>query len=470
MSNESNPTLATLRNRIKGQKSRSLRELYEQNEEIDQVSNFALIAYDPISFEEAIKEDFWVKAMDEEIDAIERNNTWNLVDLPEDKNCIGVKWIYKTKLNAKGKVEKHKARLVAQGFSQHPDIDYNETFAPIARFDMVRMVLAIVAQNKWKMHQMDVKSAFLNGFLEEEVYVKQSPGYEIEGQEDKVYKLNKALYGLKQAPRVWYTKIDEYLNRRGFSRSPSEPTLYTKVNHKGKILIVCLYVDDLIFARDLSIDDFKTAMKTKFDMTDLGLMKYFLGIEITQSEDGIFIFQSKYAKDLLRRFNMVNYKLAATPMAIGTKLSKKDQGSSVDPNLYKKLVGCLMYLTTSRPDIMFSISLVSRFMESPMSTHWQAGKRILRYIAGTTNFGILYTSVSDFKLTGYSNSDFASSADDRKSPSGYVFSFGSGSVAWASKKQPIVTLSSAEVEYVAVTAAACQTIWMRRILNELLHA
>ena len=204
--------------------------MYDQNEEVDQISNFAIIACDPVDFDEAVKKDVWIKAMDEEIDAIERNNTWNLVDLPEDKNCIGVKWIYKTKLNADGDVEKYKAILVAQGFSQQPGIDYNETFAPVAIIDMVRMVLAIAAHNKWYVHQMDVMSAFLNGSLEEEVYVRQPPGYEVDGQEEKVYRLKKALYGLKQEPRVWYNTIDEYLNGEGFSRSPSEPTLYTKVN------------------------------------------------------------------------------------------------------------------------------------------------------------------------------------------------------------------------------------------------
>jgi hypothetical protein len=174
---------------------------------------------------------------------------------------------------------------------------------------------------------------------------------------------------LKKASRVWYRRIGEYLISVGFNRSPSEPTLYTKVNQEGKILIVFLYVDDLIFTRDLSVDDFKNAMKTDFEMTDLGLMKYFLGIEVVQSDDGIFICQTKYANEVLKRFRMLNCKLAATPMATGTKLTKYDEGSYVDLTLYKKLVGSLMYLTTMRPDIMFVVSLISRFMETPKSTH-----------------------------------------------------------------------------------------------------
>ena len=165
-----------------------------------------------------------------------------------------------------------------------------------------------------------------NGSLEEEVYVRQPLEYEVDGQEDKVYKLKKALYGLKQAPRVWYNRIDEYLNNEGFNKSLSEPTLYTKVNQEGKILIVCLYVDDLIFSRDLSVYEFNKAMKTKFEMIDLGMMKYFLGIEVTQYEDGIFINQTKYANDLLKKFRMMNCKPVVTPIAPSTKLSKEDDG------------------------------------------------------------------------------------------------------------------------------------------------
>jgi hypothetical protein len=296
--------------------------------------------------------------MNEEIDAKEMNNTWELVDFPEDTNFIGVKWIYKTKLNVEGEVEKHKERLVAQGFSQQTSIDYNETFSPVVRLDTVRMVLAIATHNKWCMYQMDVKY----GFLEEKDYLKQPPRYKIDGQEGNIYMLKKALYGLKKSPIVWYIIIDEYLNSEGFNRSPSEPTLYTKVNQEGKLLILCLYVDDLIFTGNISVYEFKTVLKTEFEMTNLVMMKYFLGIEVNQSEDGIFICQNKYANDILKRFRMVNYKLVVTPIATGTKLSKSDERSCVDLTLYKRLFGILMYLTTTRPDIMFSLSLISRCM------------------------------------------------------------------------------------------------------------
>jgi hypothetical protein len=216
--------------------------------------------------------------MNEKIQSIDKNQSWDLVELPKGKDVIGVKWVYKTKYNANGKVEKHKARLVAKSFTHHHGIDYNETFAPLERLDTIRMVLSIAVQNNWKVYQMNVKSTFLNGILEEEVYIKQPPGYEVLGEEHKVYKLKKALYGLKQAPRAWYSRIDSYFVNNGFSKCGNEPTLYVKVNDEGEILIVCLYVDDLIFTGNMSINSFKEAMEREFDMTDLGLMKYFLGI------------------------------------------------------------------------------------------------------------------------------------------------------------------------------------------------
>ena len=249
----------------RGNKFRSLKEIYEQditNEGIN--SLFALYCHvdDPVHFEEAIKDEKWIEAMDEEINAIERNKTWDLVELPKGKDVIGVKWVYKTKSNAEGKIERHKARLVVKGYKQKHGIDYEETFAPVARMETVRAVLSIAAQNKWKVYQMDVKSAFLNGVLMEEVYIEQPLGYEKKGQEHKVCKLKNALYGLKQAPRVWYSRIDSYLLENGFEKCDGEPTLYIK-EKDGKMLIVVLYVDDVIFTGNdgYLIENFKTFMK-----------------------------------------------------------------------------------------------------------------------------------------------------------------------------------------------------------------
>eukprot|EP00253_Pinus_taeda_P007060 PITA_07060 len=285
---------------------------------------------------------------------------------------------------------------------------------------------------------MDVKFAFLNGVLKEEVYVEQPPGYEVDGQEHKVCKLKKALYGLKQAPRAWYSRIDAYLIENGFDKCDGEPTLYIKEND-GKILIVVLYVDDLIFTNNDAtlIADFKVVMKSEFEMTDLGFLKYFLGIEVDQSENGVFISQVKYVEAVLKRFNMQNNKAVVTPTVMGLKLTKEDSSKDFDPKLYKSIVGSLMYLTATRPDIMHAVSLISRFMERPKETHWHAAKRILWYVNGTKGFGILYFSSESFMLIGYTDSDWAGSVDDRKITSGYVFHMGSGAISWASKSNQL---------------------------------
>eukprot|EP00253_Pinus_taeda_P022978 PITA_22978 len=305
--------------------------------------------------------------------------------------------------------------------------------------ETVRAVLSITAQNKWKVYQMDMKLAFLNGLLMEEVYIEQPLGYEKKGQEHKVCRLKKALYGLKQAPRAWYNMMDFYLHENGFEKCEGEPTLYIK-EKDGKILIVVLYVDDVIFIGndDHLIENFKTVMKEKFEMTGMGLLRYFLGIEVDQNENGIFISQAKYVNEVLERSNMLDNKAAIIPTVMGLKPSKEDNSKDFDPSLYKSIVGNLMYLTATRPDIMFVVSLISRFMERPKEAHWQAAKRIMRYVK-----------------------------DDRKSTSGYVFHMGSGAISRASKKQPIVALSTAEAEYVAATAATCQAVWMRSMLRSL---
>eukprot|EP00253_Pinus_taeda_P016492 PITA_16492 len=381
-------------------------------------SLFALYCHvdGPIYFEDAIKDKKWIESMDEEINAIERNNTWDLVELPKGKEVIGVKWVYKTKSNVEGKIERHKERLVVKGYKQQYGKYYEETFTPVARMEIVRAMLSITEQNKWKVYQMDVKSAFLNGMLMEEVHIEQPPGYEKKGQEHKVCRLKKALYGLKQAPRAWYSRIDSYLLEKEFEKCEGEPTLYITEND-GKILIVVLYVDDVIFTGndDYLIENFKSVMKEEFEMTNMGLLRYLLGIEVDQNENGIFISQARYVNEVLERFNMQDNKVAITPTVMGLKLSKEDSSKDFDPNLYKSIVGSLMYLTATRLHIMFDVSLISKFMERPKEAHWRVAKRILRYVK-----------------------------DDRKSTSGYVFHMGLGAISWASKEQPTVALSIAE--------------------------
>ena len=318
---------------------------------------------------------------------------------------------------------------------------------------------------------MDVKSAFLNGFLEEEVYIEQPTGYEVKGHENKVLKLNKALYGLKQAPRAWNTRIDKYFQENNFMKCPHEHALYTKME-KGDILLVCLYVDDLIFTgtNPRMFEEFKKAMAREFEMTDMGLMSYYLGIEVKQNKNGIFISQEGYAKEVLKRFNMANCKPISTPVECGVKLSRLDGGEKVDPTYFKSLVGSLRYLTCTRPDILFGVGLVSRFMEEPTTTHLKTAKRILCYIKGTLDFGLSYSSSNNFRLVGYSDSDWAGDLDDRKSTTGFLFYIGDTTFTWISKKQLIVTLSTCEAEYVAVASCVCHAMWLKSLLKELKFA
>lgn len=319
------------------------------SEEEEEVQNLALFVAsdDPIFYEEAVKMKRWRDAMDIEIGAIEKNETWQLVDAPEGVKIIGVKWVYKTKLNENGEIDKCKARLVAKGYAQEKGVDYNEVFAPVARWDTIRTVIALAARNGWTLFQLDVKSAFLHGELNEDVYIAQPPGYVINGKEKKVYKLKKALYGLKQAPRAWFSRIEGYFIKEGFERSNYEHTLFIKREEKNKILIVSLYVDDLVFTSNDSImmNRFKESMKREFEMTDLGKMKYFLGVEIRQNSNGIHICQKKYAEEVLKRFGLENCNGVKNPMVPGSKLTKQEDGKKVDATLFKQMVGSLMYMT-----------------------------------------------------------------------------------------------------------------------------
>lgn len=303
--------------------------------------------------------------------------------------------------------------------------------------------------------------------LEEEVYVEQPPGYMKPGKENKVLKLKKALYGLKQAPRAWNTRIDTYFKKKKFMQCPYEHALYVK-KEEGNLLLVALYVDDLIFmgSNDKMVEDFKDAMMREFEMTDLGLMKYFLGLEIRQGKFGIFVSQEAYAKDILKKNKMEECKPVATPMELGMKLSRFEGGNQVNASNYRSLVGSLRYLTCTRPDIAYSVGIVSRYMEDPRHSHLKAIKRILRYIRGTESLGLLYSKANGFKLVGYSDSDWCGDVDDRKSTSGYVFYMGNTAFTWLSKKQPIVTLSTCEAEYVAASWCVCHTIWLRNLLRE----
>jgi hypothetical protein len=330
------------------------------------------------------------------------------------------------------------------------------------------MLIALATKCNWELHQLDVKSAFLNGDLKEEIYLVQPEGFVKQGQEHLVCRLKKALYGLKQAPRSWYEKVDSFFVEHGFHRSLNDPNLYTKYNNQGQIILISLYVDDMIItgnADDL-IRGIKRLMAQVFEMKDLGSLHYCLGLEVFRDTGQTFLTQGKYARNLLEKFGMDQCRSAATPLQQNLKLSSDDGTKEVDATMYRQLVGSLIYLTTTRPDLAYSVSVLSQFMSKPLESHWVAAKSVLRYLCGTVNYGILYTDVSDVTLAGFSDSDWAGNLDDRRSITGYAFNIGSGVIAWSSKKQSTVALSSCEAEYQALCAATCEAIWLRRLLKD----
>lgn len=437
-------------------------------EEEDEMLALFIGPDDPDCFENAVQMEVWKKAMEAEINAIEENNTWELVELPEEAKVIGLKWIYKTKFNERGEIDKFKARLVAKGYHQRYGIDFDEVFAPVAKWDTIRLILALAAEKEWRVFQLDVKSAFLHGDLKEDVFVEQPKGFEVEAESNKVYKLKKALYGLKQAPRAWYSRIEGYFAKEGFEKCYCEHTLFVK-KERGDVLVVSVYVDDLIYTGSSMemIEEFKKSMMEEFSMTDLGKMKYFLGVEVIQDEKGIFINQRKYAAEIIKKYGMDESNSVKNPIVPGQKLTKAGVGVLVDPSEFKQLIGSLRYLTTTQPDLIFSVNLVSRYMESPTEQHMLAVKKILRYVQGTQGLGIQYKCGEKTELTGFVDSDYAGDVDDRRSTSGFVFMLGGGAIAWASKKQPIVTLSTTEAEFVSAAYGACQAMWIRNVLEEI---
>ena len=277
------------------------------------------------------------------------------------------------------------------------------------------------------------------------------------------------MYGLKQAPRAWFSRIEEYFAKEGFKKSENEETLFIKRNKQGNILIVSVYVDDLIYTGDdvLLMKEFKLSMEKEFDMSDLGKMRYFLGIEVLQTSQGIHNSLTKYAVEVLRRFEMEDCNGVRNPMVAGSKVDMDENGERIDETFYKQIIGSLMYITTTRPDLQFAVSLLSRYMSRPTKLHLHAVKRVLRYLRDTEDYGIWYKRGGAGELQVFTDSDFAGDVDRRKSTSGYVFLMDNAAVAWLSKKQPIVTLSTTEAEYVAASVCACQAIWFKRILGEL---
>jgi hypothetical protein len=380
-------------------------------------------AEEPPTFAEAEKEANWRKAMLEEMKSIEENSTWELVDPPRGCRPIGLKWVFKVKRDEHGAIVKYKARLVARRFVQREGIDFEEVFAPVARMESVRLLLALAASNGWEVHHLDVKSAFLNGDLAEEVFVKQAPGFVVPGAEHKVLRLRKALYGLRQAPRAWNAKLDATLRALGFERCETEHAIY--VRRRGKFaLIIGVYVDDLIVTgmRAADIAGFKQEMADRFRMSDLGALSYYLGIEVKQGGGEMRLGQRAYAEKLIERAGMAVCKPCATPMEERLKLSRNSTAAKVNTTMYRSIVGGLRYLTHTRPDIAYAVGYVSRFMEDPREDHWTAVKRLLRYVKGTVDQGIVFPRSGDKeapRLVIYSDADMAGDIDGRRSTRGF---------------------------------------------------
>ena len=421
---------------------------------------------EPFRVEEALLDPDWVLAMQEELNNFKRNEVWTLVPRPK-QNVVGTKWVFRNKQDEHGVVTRNKARLVAKGYAQVAGLDFEETFAPVARLESIRILLAYAAHHSFRLFQMDVKSAFLNGPIKEEVYVEQPPGFEDERYPDHVCKLSKALYGLKQAPRAWYECLRDFLIANAFKVGKADPTLFTKTCD-GDLFVCQIYVDDIIFGstNQKSCEEFSRVMTQKFEMSMMGELNYFLGFQVKQLKDGTFISQTKYTQDLLKRFGMKDAKPAKTPMGTDGHTDLNKGGKSVDQKAYRSMIGSLLYLCASRPDIMLSVCMCARFQSDPKECHLVAVKRILRYLVATPCFGIWYPKGSTFDLVGYSDSDYAGCKVDRKSTSGTCQFLGRSLVSWNSKKQTSVALSTAEAEYVAAGQCCAQLLWMRQTLRD----
>ncbi|GLT33974.1 hypothetical protein SLA2020_085240 [Shorea laevis] len=422
---------------------------------------------EPCNFKEASRSPEWQKAMSKEYSALLRNKTWVLVPCPPHANVVGSKWVYRIKHKADGSVERLKARLVAQGYTQQPGIDYDDTFSPVVKPVTIRTVLTLVIMRSWPIHQLDVKNAFLNGYLSKMVYMAQPPGFVDQSHPDHVCQLQRAIYGLKQAPRAWFQRFASYLFSRGFIQAKSDWSMF--VYHSAGMMAVFLYVDDIIITASTPalLHTVISMLKTEFLMTDLGKLNFFLGIHAQFNYAGLFLSQHKYINDLLARSGMMYCKPVATPMAQKQKLAANDSPLYSDPSHYRSLVGALQYLTFTRPDVSFAVNQVCQYMHAPTTNHFQAVKRILHYLKGTLDYGLQLFCHSSLSLQMSTDADWASCLDTRRSISGYCLFLGNSLISWSSKKQPTVARSSAEAEYRAIANAVAEVFWVRQLLSEL---
>jgi hypothetical protein len=397
------------------------------------------------------------------------NGTWELVKKPEGVKAIPLKWVFTIKRDPYGNVERYKARVVAKGFMQREGIDYNDVYAPVGKHDTLRVLLALTAARDLELHQLDIKTAFLNGDLVEDIYAEQAPGFEVGGK-DTVCHLKKALYGLKQAPRAWYHKLKGVLEGMGFKQSNADPGLFTQ--GKGVDMVYMLvWVDDLLIAAHSlgKVQEVKGAIMGKFDARDLGEAKTFLGFEISRDRTAgtLTVTQRGMAMQLVGRYGLEGARAKVTPMAQGVVLTRGGDEPMVDVRQYRELLGSLLYLSgCTRPDISYSVGALSRYMAEPHQSHWLALKGVLAYIASTSGMGLVYGREKG-GLVGFCDADYAGDVDTRRSTTGYVFLLAGAVISWQSRLQQTVAVSTAEAEYMASSSAVKEALWLRVLWQDL---
>ena len=462
-------------------RERRRRPLARFDEECQVASNLTADINEPVSIDKAFSGEHsadWMKAAKSEYDSLMENNTWDLVPPPEGKNIVGNRWVFKVKRDAEGSVQRYKARLVAKGYSQSEGIDYQEVYSPVARYNSIRSLLAVANVCNWETHQMDVKTAFLQGNLEDEIYMEQPEGFVDEERPDYVCKLNKSIYGLKQAARCWNAAIDTFLLSNGYKKCSADPCVYIKLVKRkdGKIdfVIIALYVDDIILCSNNTnmLKKEKLALAKRFKVEDLGELHYVLGMSVKRNRRSrtLSISQTKYLGGVLKRFNMENCKPVPTPLEQGRKFEPLSEDEEpVDVQAYQMAIGYLTYVTTvSPPDLCAAVGVLSKFMSKPGTEHWQGVKRVMRYIQGTLKYGLLFTADgTDPKLTGYSDADWGGDVSTQRSTSGYVFQIQGNTVSWCSKRQTCVARSTTEAEHMALSIACQESIWLRRLLSDI---
>ncbi|GKV02336.1 hypothetical protein SLEP1_g14789 [Rubroshorea leprosula] len=424
---------------------------------------------EPTCVSHALNNPQWRQAMSDEFNALVRQGTWELVPHTGAQNVIGCKWVFRVKRNKDGGIERYKARLVAKGFHQRPGSDYFNTFSPVIKPTTIRTVLSLALNKHWPIRQLDVNNAFLHGTLEEELFMEQPPGFVDSSQPHHVCRLRKSIYGLKQAPRTWYKEFKTFLLRNGFVNSRSDSSLFI-FHHQSDWVYFLIYVDDIIVtgSTEKLVESIISLMGATFSIKDLGCLNYFLGVNAIFTNAGLFLSQAQYIRELLAKFGMRDAKPVQSPMS--TVSLQLHQGNRLpDAQPYRQVIGSLQYLALTRPDISFAVNKLSQFLHAPSDVHWQAAKRILRYLKGSLFHGLLLRRQPISPLHAFSDSDWAGDKDTYHSTTGYVVFLGSNPISWRACKQKAVARSSTEAEYRALAAASSELVWIKHLLHELGH-